>query len=195
MRQSQNHLGFTVIEMMIAIAVVAVIAALALPAFTEFFEKSRLRGAADDVVSFFNAQRLASVKFDRQVSASVRGSGTSWCLGARMAPTPAAGQQVAAAGTCDCSSDASTCLVDGQAATYDVSTIGASAVRPSIDSADIAVTYDGRRGTLTNFADAGNVVISSSSARWKLRVDVMPLGQARTCVPSDSLPVSGFNRC
>ena len=195
MRRLRVPSGFTIIEMLVAVAILAILTVMAVPSFNEFFEKQRLRGAADSVVNFLNNQRLAAVKFDRQVHASVRGAGTDWCVGARMAADPTVGQQVPAAGTCNCSVDAATCLVDGQATVFNVSTLGGANVRPSIDAADIALTFDGRRGTLTDFADAGNVVLTSSSARWKLRIDVLGLGQARTCVPADSLALNGFNPC
>ena len=196
MRHPRILSGFTVVELMITVAVLAVMTALAVPAFTEFFEKSRLRGAADDVVSFFNAQRLAAVKFDRDVHVSVRGVGPDWCVGARMAAAPAApGQQVPAVGTCDCFNDPSTCTVDSQPAVLASTRFGVATTRPTIDSADILITYDGRRGTLDDFADAGDVLLTSSSGRWALRVDVLVLGHARTCWPSDKLPMNGYNRC
>jgi Tfp pilus assembly protein FimT len=170
-------------------------AALAVPAFTEFFEKSRLRGATDGLVSFFNAQRLAAVKFDRQVNVSIRGATNAWCVGARVADDPTVGQQVPAATTCDCSDDATECVVDGQQTVLASTAFGGSGTRPSIDAADIAVVYDGRRGTLTPLAAGGNVVLTSNSGRWRLRIDVLALGQARACVPSGSPPLNGFNAC
>lgn len=196
MRLSRAPSGFTIVEMLVALAILAILATMAVPAFNEFFEKSRLRGAADNVVNFVNAQRLAAVKFDREVHTSIRGSGNAWCIGARMAANPgAAGQQVPAAVACDCANTPGTCLVDGEAAVFNSASLGGANSRPSIDAADISLTFDGRRGTLTNFANAGDVTISSTTARWKLRVDVLGLGQARTCYPSDSLPMGGYNPC
>lgn len=187
--------GFTLIEMLVAVAVLVIMAALAVPAFNEFFEKARLRGATDDVVSFFNAQRLAAVKSDRQVRVSVHGADGDWCVGARMAADPTPGQQVPAAAACDCSDDASECLVEGQAAVLSSASLGNASNRATIDAGDIAVTYDGRRGTLTPLAAGGNVVLSSSSGRWRLRVDVLALGQTRACVVSGSLVISGYSAC
>lgn len=191
----QPSSGFTLIELMITIVIVAVLLAIAVPSFRDFFEKARLRGAADDMVSFFNAQRLNAVRHDRDIHVSVRGAAGSWCVGARMAATPTVGQQVAAAGTCDCSSAPAQCLVEGQSAILQASAYGGGGGGPSIDAADISLTFDGQRGTLTNFANAGDVLLSSSSGQWQLRVQISGLGQARLCVPAGQPFVGGINPC
>jgi prepilin-type N-terminal cleavage/methylation domain-containing protein len=45
------ELGFTLIELMVTLAVMAVVLAAAAPSFADFFDKSRVRGAADGVIS------------------------------------------------------------------------------------------------------------------------------------------------
>ena len=42
----KNHqVGFSIVEVMTVIAIIAVLVALALPSFNDYFEKARLRGA------------------------------------------------------------------------------------------------------------------------------------------------------
>ena len=89
--------GFTLLELMVTIVVFVVLAALAVPGLSTYMEKSRLRGAADDVVNQLAQARQVAVKYDRSVSVATTGSGATWCLGAREAATPAAGDQAAAA--------------------------------------------------------------------------------------------------
>lgn len=195
MRATARQAGVTLVELLIALVVLAILLAIAVPSFRDFFEKARLRGAADELVSFFGTQRQAAVRFDRQVHASIRGTTDVWCAGARMAPNPVVGQQVPPAGTCDCSATPAECVVDGVVTVVTAADFGGAAARPTIDAADISLTFDGQRGTLANFANAGNVVLNSSSGRWQLRVDVLPLGQARACVPAGSASMGGFNPC
>ena len=77
------------LELMITVAVFIVLAALAIPGFQTYFEKSRLRGAADDVVSAMALARQGAVKQDRDVAIAIKTSSAGWCLGAREAGTPA----------------------------------------------------------------------------------------------------------
>jgi type IV fimbrial biogenesis protein FimT len=196
MQRPKSRSGFTIIEMMIAVALVAIMTALAVPAFNDFFEKSRLRGAADDIAGFVGRQRLSAVRMDREVSLSVRGSGNAWCVGARQALNPAnPGEAMPAATQCDCVADATRCVVGGEPAVLRSTGYGGAAARPTIDAADILLAFDGRRGTLTDFDDAGDVELSSSSGRWVLRVEVLGLGQPRICVPAGSLSLSGYSAC
>lgn len=71
--------GFTLIELMVTIAVLAILLAVALPSFADFFDKYRLRGAVDDVVSVISNARAESVKADRDVNISFGGTAPQWC--------------------------------------------------------------------------------------------------------------------
>ena len=51
MNEKFSHRGFTLIELMIVIAVIAVLAAIALPSYQEYITRSRARTASADLVS------------------------------------------------------------------------------------------------------------------------------------------------
>ena len=72
-RKVSHGQGFTLIELMVALAVLAILAMAALPAYRDFFERYRLRGAVDDVTSVIATARAGAVKADRDVNVSIGG--------------------------------------------------------------------------------------------------------------------------
>jgi len=54
--------GFTVIELMIGIAVLAIVMGLAVPAFTQFIQNNRLAAKANEVVGAFQFARAEALK-------------------------------------------------------------------------------------------------------------------------------------
>jgi type IV fimbrial biogenesis protein FimT len=187
--------GVTLIELMITVVLLSVLAAMAAPSFTGALERSRLRGAVDDVVSFINSSRQFAVKQDRDVNLTFRGSSSAWCVGARAAADPVAGAAVLAAPACDCSSAPAACLVDGQSALVSSAGLGAFGSAPTIDSADIAVIFDRKLGTLQDLATAGDVLITSPSGKYQVRIEVLALGQARACIPAGAYVLGGYRPC
>ena len=62
--------GFTLIELMVALAVLAILAVVAIPSFIDFRERAAVRGAGDQLVSFWANARLEALK--RETSESSR---------------------------------------------------------------------------------------------------------------------------
>ena len=69
--------GFTLIELAVVMVVLAIVMLAALPAYRDFFERYRLRGAVDDIVSAIATARAGAVKADRDVNVSFGGSTSS----------------------------------------------------------------------------------------------------------------------
>ncbi|HVF35414.1 MAG TPA: prepilin-type N-terminal cleavage/methylation domain-containing protein, partial [Candidatus Saccharimonadia bacterium] len=185
-------LGFTLIELMITVAVLAVLLALAAPSFSDSIARARLKGAADGVVSLVEEARQQSTRLDRDVNLSFRGSAGNWCVGARAAATPAVGQPVAAAPACDCSSAAASCMVGDAQMVAASSSFGPTNGTATIDAADVAVVFDRKLGTLQDFATAGAVVLSQPSTDLQLQVGINALGHARVCVPGGKPVFGGY---
>lgn len=64
--------GFTLIEMMMALAVIGVLAAITIPSFNEFRLNSRMTSAANDLLGALNVARSEAIK--RQVPVAFCGS-------------------------------------------------------------------------------------------------------------------------
>lgn len=186
--------GFTLFELMVACAIFILLSALAIPAFQTYFEKSRVRGAADDAVTLIANARQTAVKFDREVSVATTGTGATWCLGAAQAPDFIAGDQSGAAVACDCAGTPSACKVDG---------VDESIVRHAkfsgvtLASAAGELVFDGRLGLRSDAsvgsADASSFDLVSSSGLYTLTVAVSPLGQATVCSKSGN--ILGYPQC
>lgn len=182
-----RHKGVTLVELMVVIAIVAILVGLAIPSLTVYFEKARLRGAADDVVALLAEARQNAVMQNKRVAISFGGAGTTWCVGANPALDPAApGDPIPAAVACDCTAPA-TC---GLRAVSAVNYSGVS--RTSAVAA--AVVFDPKLGTLENL-NTRQVQLQSSSGDFQLQININPIGQARTCRPAGTGIITGYPAC
>ena len=72
--------GFTIIELMIVVIIVAILASMAIPSFQSMIERRRLIGAAEAVYSDLQFAKSEALKKDINVTANIEGSGTAWCF-------------------------------------------------------------------------------------------------------------------
>jgi type IV fimbrial biogenesis protein FimT len=184
------ELGFTLIELMVTLAVMAVVLAAAAPSFADFFDKSRVRGAADGVISLIGNARAEAVKTDLDVNvAFTRSSATSWCVGANAATPPTGGAPAGNASACDCT-DTTKCVVGGQRSAIEVGAYP----DVSIGAIPGAFAFDSKLGVVTPLA-TNAVTLTSPRGKYDIKVEVNALGQARLCVPSGKPGVAGVAAC
>ena len=181
--------GFTLVELMIVVAVVMTLLLIAVPNFAKFIDRSRLKGASEAVVSMIGAARTAAVQRNRDVAVSFGGTDPVWCVGANGAPDPTAGNAAGTATACTCTT-ASNCTIGGQQTTvsssdYNSVTMG---TRPS------SFIFDGRLGVVQDLSSP-SVTLTSPAGKYKLTLTVAPLGQPSLCVPSGSPTIPGYSSC
>lgn len=180
--------GFTLIELMVTIAVLAILMAMAAPSFNDFFQRYRLRGAADDVATLMAVARSEAVARNRNVAIVFSGTGAAWCVGAAVAAEPAApGDLVTTAPTCNCSGDCRIAdrVMESQGANYRGVTV--AAVPASFVFNRLTGAVDPLGTTTTT--------LQSPNGHYSLAVSVSPLGRGRLCVPSGSPAMAGFQTC
>ena len=172
--------GFTLVELMITVVVAAILLALAAPSFADFFDKYRLRGAADAIVSTVATARAAAVKADRDVNISFDGTTSAWCLGANSAVEPSAGARAEDAKACECSNVASTeCVVSGQRLVVELG----SHQGVSMSALPAAIVFDSKLGLVQGMQNR-SATLTSPAGKYVVNVTVNPLGQAFVCVPT-----------
>ena len=192
-KPGRTNQGFTMIELMITIAILAALAALAAPSFTDFIERARLRSSVEEVVSFLATARQEAVKRDRDVTVAVGGDEDAWCLGAVAAQDPAnEGDPVATLpAACDCSGAPDACTIGGERRTIEVAT-GSGVTM----DADNSVTFSSKFGGLADLSAVGTpLVLKSKTEKYEINVVVTPLGHARSCVASGKTAVTGVPPC
>lgn len=158
--------GLTLLEMMVAVAIVAVLASLAVPGFGATLSRLHLKSAAERV-----AADLAEARFE----ATRRGQamhlhfepGADWCVAVALAPA------------CGCGS-AQPCQIR--------LTLGREHTGVVLEQAQ-DLHFDPAAGTAS--APAALRLVSSHGER--LQVELTRLGRARVCAPDGRIP--GYPAC
>lgn len=170
MNPYRNQSGVTLVELMVTIAVLAILVTLAAPSFVDFAERSALRGAADNVVGVIAAAKEDAIKRDRWVRVDVKPVGSAFCIGAAVVATG-----TATAG-CDCS--AASCPV----ASYPENERDLH--RVTMTAGDAGFVIDPKTGTLADFGDGGEIVLGTTRG-YAATIRVNAMGRASICTPGE----------
>ena len=183
--------GFSLIELMVAVAVLAIGLMVAIPSFNDFRQRSALRGAADQVVSFWANARFEALKRNQRIKVGLYRDGTSFCLGAN---TATSNTDTAA---CNCLTGA--CDVASYPASQQEWRRITAPAGVGKNGGNFAV-IDPKRGGLGASGQAGFWELSAPTGgpAYRLRVNINPFGRAVTCEPSDAtahIPQFTNRRC
>lgn len=184
MRYRRSALGFTLIELMVAIAVLSILLVVAIPSFSDFRQRSALRGAADQVVSFWGDARFEALRRDALLRVSFQTNAAGeMCLGSETITTGA---------LCNCflATGAGVCNVARYPADQSewrrVRVAGASTLGGSTAAVG-AVIIDPKRGNITDRNDDGQILLGSptgGSQDYRLNIAIDRNGRAVICEPS-----------
>lgn len=172
----QTSKGFTLVELMVVIAVLAILAAVAVPSYRDLMDNYRVRQAGEDVISLISNARSGAVKLHREVRVSFAGTGANWCAGAVAAAEPAGGALAGVATPCNCSTNSPACLVGTEAMTIPVGK------HPGVVmGAGSPLVFNGANGIVVGLT-GGTVTLDSPLNKFTATVTVTPLGQSSLVV-------------
>lgn len=186
--------GFTLIELMVTIAVLAILLMMALPSFSDFRARSAARGAAEQLVSAMNMAKFEAVKRDRLVKVVFARDGDRMCIGTALAS--GVGDDI----SCDCFT-ANACDIARfpaeQAEWRRATWVGDPTMGNNGTAGAGVVVIDPKLGLITEAGDAGSIVVNASNGdvNYRLSFDISALGRASVCVPSGSPGIAGYRSC
>jgi len=181
------ELGFTIIELMVVVAIAAILIVAAAPSFSEFLSRRRVEGLTAELVTDLHYTRSEAVSRNESVGMFF---GTD-CYVIYRVRVPTASPTVA---TCTRTTKSIT------PAAAELKTVQLDAGRPvSMSPGGAAnVEFDPVRGMVTNSAgdDTASVDVRSTSGRpWRLRAMLTIMGRAETCRPADAPGFAGWAQC
>jgi type IV fimbrial biogenesis protein FimT len=150
--------GITLIECVIALAILGALMSIALPSFGEALARARLRGAAEDLVLALSNARLESVRAGAGKVHVTVAPGAVWCW------------SVGPVADVDCTNPPHGSTIQVVRAEDHPGITMVRGVSASFDSRDMLAT-------------AGFAAEFVSSHGGVLRVNVTPLGRASICAP------------
>lgn len=181
--------GFTLIELIIVIVIVAIGVALAVPSFRDTVEKRRLSSSAEQISTLLAFAQSSAVKHNSDVMVNLRYTDhDTWCIGATLGTV-----------ACDCTVTADTtgrCEIEGVARRLDHTEVLPNTTYDLLHAMSINTTavtnnnivFDPVRGTLVDL-DTLNIQLHShqgsdgaaKSRNYHLEVDVLPTGRVSIC--------------
>ena len=177
------HRGFTLIELMVTIAVLGILAALAFPNMQEYLDKQRLISQVRAISNLAHLARSEAIKHSA--------AGTSNLKTVSMTVSPTSPWYVGLSnGSTACSG--STCVINeaGVNVSHTVSATECSGCTMTSPSAQLVITFD-LRGVATGGADQ-SITLQSPGGR-QLTLSVGRLGRISLCTPAGS--VTGYATC
>lgn len=190
-----SNKGFTLIELMVVLAVVAVIASLALPSYRTILEKRQVTSGAEQIAAFISGVQMEAVRRNEPIAVRYqRADKDSWCLGA-VVVAPGSTSDT----PCDCTrpvGDSSACRIDGQLRVLQSSDLNYPDILNSVDgNAGGAFAFDPVRGLLVQPTDTAEFELLSDNATYALNVQVNGTGRVSICSKGATKQVPGYDQC
>ena len=186
--QHHKQRGFTLIEIMMTVVLLALSAALAIPSYREMVEKRQLTNAAEQLAAFVNSTKTVATRTNQIVTVSFERDGhDDWCIGATMG-----------ADACDCgetnAAESDYCEIDSQLFVLNQSVASDSQLMHRI-SGGSSFSFDPVRGIFTDMDDSLTMEMHTRSRDYKLNLMVNNTGRVVLCSDDSNHAIPGYDVC
>lgn len=173
MSSIKKQTGFTMIEMMIVVAILAIIASIAIPSFAVWIENTRIRTTAESIQNGMQKARTEALRRNTQVRFTL-GFNAAWSVGC-----------VTVTATCPA-------VIESRAATDGGST---NIIFTPLPAGATRLTYGGLGSRVASATEINQLTIDSNkisaSDTRELQVTVGLGGNVRTCIPNLPTDIRG----
>lgn len=179
-----KSLGFSLVELMIGVAVLAIVMSIAFPSFNAMLKNSQIRNAAESIQNGIQMARAEAVKRNIPVQFDLRGTNSAWTICVQ--PSPAASCPATDNTTTiqsravDEGSSSNITIATTDAAPFVFNSFGAMSSPVPASNGLVGVTVDLNTSTL------------SAAESRELRVNIGAGGNIRMCDPNIA---SGSRAC
>lgn len=173
--------GFSLVELMVTVAVLGIIAAIATPSMVDMIDRKRALGATEEAYSLLHMARSEAIKQSRTIRVTVgEGAASSWLIGLSDGDD-------ACTGTSDCK------ILEGAAG---VTRMSDPSRYPGVKlEASLATFTFTSRGLAGGIAADGATLDFTSQRGWTARLALNPIGRIRLCSPSATKNAGGYKPC
>ena len=180
-RQRASYRGYTVIEMVMVLAITGILLAIGVPNFNESTARSQVVGAAEGIFGMVLQAKAESAIRDADLSFNSNAGSAPWCVGYSVTPD------------CDCTV-ASSCVVD-VAGTNVLQTLSGD-IYPGVTMTENFATGGGTTFSRIRGSASQAGIVSVSSDIWQLDIVVSADGHTRICNPNDTTnSIAGYGAC
>jgi type IV fimbrial biogenesis protein FimT len=187
--------GFTLIELMITLAVIVVLMLVAIPSFQAYRQRAAVRAASEQALGLWQQARFEAAKRNTYVRFGVAGGGT--CIGAATQGL-VNGNEIpnsSNVSACDCTGADATNLCDiftSNSTDWQASTINGT---PTLGNSNGVAVLEPKNASLTSTNDAGAIRFAGPPGKYSYRINlrVDSMGRGYLCQSSTSqAPLSDY---
>lgn len=178
--------GFTLIELLIVVSMVAILLSLAIPSFKDSFDRRRLEGAGENVLTAIRLAHSEAIKQNTDVRIQFDISGDSWCYGLDDVNVVTS----TASHKCLCSNNTqqALCTIDGVQKVFktgmDTGSPFAGVTMQSVTGTTTSeYIFDGGRGLVTTGSDRKIILESDSGDEYHIIVNAIARMKVTSTLP------------